>query len=137
MKIHASFASLALAAVAYCDESTFSGRNALGAVACESELCSKLGADLLEKGGNAADAMVGTVICVGTVAMYHSGIGGGGFMVIRTPEDKYEVIDFRETAPAAASQDMFAEDVDLSITGGLARYVIRFRHICGILSMIA
>ena len=93
----------------------------LGAVASESEICSKLGANLLERGGNAADAMVGTVLCVGTVAMYHSGIGGGGFMVIRTPEDEYEFIDFRETAPAAAFQDMYNENVNLSITGGLAR----------------
>ena len=97
------------------------GDDALGAVASESEICSKLGANLLERGGNAADAMVGTVLCVGTVAMYHSGIGGGGFMVIRTPADEYEFIDFRETAPAAAFQDMYNENVNLSITGGLAR----------------
>ena len=93
----------------------------VGAVASESEICSKIGADLLERGGSAADAMVGTVLCVGTVAMYHSGIGGGGFMVIRTPDDEYEFIDFRETAPAAAFQDMYNENVNLSITGGLAR----------------
>ena len=99
------------------DDSDYS----LGAVASESEICSELGANLLEQGGNAADAMVGTVLCVGTVAMYHSGIGGGGFMVIRTPADDYEFIDFRETAPAAAFQDMYNENVNLSITGGLAR----------------
>ena len=98
------------------------GIDQVGAVACESKICSNIGADLLERGGSAADAMVGTVLCVGTVAMYHSGIGGGGFMVIRTPEDEYEFIDFRETAPAAAFQDMYNENANLSITGGLARY---------------
>lgn len=98
------------------------GSDQVGAVASESELCSNIGADLLERGGSAADAMVGTVLCVGTVAMYHSGIGGGGFMVIRTPEDEYEFIDFRETAPAAAFQDMYNENANLSLTGGLARY---------------
>lgn len=45
----------------------------LGAVASESDICSQIGVDLLEIGGNAADAMVGTVFCVGVVGMYHSG----------------------------------------------------------------
>lgn len=39
----------------------------LGAVASEAEICSTIGIDLLRKGGSAADAMVGTVFCVGTV----------------------------------------------------------------------
>jgi gamma-glutamyltranspeptidase/glutathione hydrolase len=45
----------------------------LGAVASESDICSRIGTDLLQQGGNAADAMVGTVACVGVVGMYHSG----------------------------------------------------------------
>jgi gamma-glutamyltranspeptidase/glutathione hydrolase len=45
----------------------------LGAVASESDICSHIGIDLLKLGGNAADAMVGTVFCVGVVGMYHSG----------------------------------------------------------------
>jgi gamma-glutamyltranspeptidase/glutathione hydrolase len=45
----------------------------LGAVASEAEICSHIGIDLLKAGGNAADAMVGTVACIGTVGMYHSG----------------------------------------------------------------
>jgi gamma-glutamyltranspeptidase/glutathione hydrolase len=45
----------------------------LGAVASESDICSHIGTDLLKHGGNAADAMVGTVACVGVVGMYHSG----------------------------------------------------------------
>lgn len=94
-----------------------------GAVASESSICSKIGIDLLANGGNAADALVGTVFCIGVVAMYHSGIGGGGFMVVRAPNGTYEAIDFRETAPAAAFQDMYNNDTDLSIFGGLARYV--------------
>lgn len=44
-----------------------------GAVASESAVCSQIGIDLLKAGGNAADAMVGTVLCVGVTAMYHSG----------------------------------------------------------------
>jgi gamma-glutamyltranspeptidase/glutathione hydrolase len=45
----------------------------LGAVASESDICSHIGIELLKLGGNAADAMVGTVACVGVVGMYHSG----------------------------------------------------------------
>jgi hypothetical protein len=48
--------------------------NHLGAVASESEICSHIGIELLKKGGNAADALVGTVFCVGVVGMYHSGM---------------------------------------------------------------
>jgi gamma-glutamyltranspeptidase/glutathione hydrolase len=46
----------------------------LGAVASESDICSHIGVELLRKGGNAADAMVGTVACVGVIGMYHSGL---------------------------------------------------------------
>ena len=44
-----------------------------GAVASESDVCSRIGTELLEQGGNAAGAMVGTVACVGVIGMYHSG----------------------------------------------------------------
>lgn len=53
--------------------------------------------------------------------MQHSGIGGGGFMLVRAPNGSYEFIDFREAAPAAAFQDMYNNDTDASIYGGLAR----------------
>jgi len=55
--------------------------------------------------------------------MYHSGIGGGGFMLVRSSNGSYEFIDFRETAPAAAFQDMYKNNTAASIYGGLARYV--------------
>ncbi|KAM0445415.1 hypothetical protein ACHAQK_001621 [Fusarium lateritium] len=99
--------------------------NNLGAVASESQICSTIGVNILREGGNAADAMVATVLCVGTVGMYHSGIGGGGFMLIHKGDGKnqtapYEFVDFRETAPAAATQDMFKNNVNESISGGKA-----------------
>lgn len=95
----------------------------LGAVACENAVCSHIGTDLLQRGGNAVDAIVGTVFCVGTVHMYHSGIGGGGFMVVRDSDGAYETVNFREMAPAAAHRDMYEGNFDASLTGGLARYV--------------
>ncbi|KAM0563095.1 hypothetical protein ACHAPJ_001942 [Fusarium lateritium] len=97
--------------------------NKLGAVASESEICSTIGVDILRTGGNAADAMVAAVLCVGTIGMYHSGIGGGGFMLIHKPDGKnetapYEYVDFRETAPEAATEGMFKKNVNASIFGG-------------------
>ncbi|KAI5306643.1 18S rRNA pseudouridine methyltransferase [Ascosphaera pollenicola] len=83
----------------------------LGAVSCEHELCSRIGADILSRGGNAADIIE---------ALHHSGIGGGGFMVVRNSDGTKEFIDFREIAPAAASRDMFSENRNGSIFGGSA-----------------
>ncbi|OGE52752.1 hypothetical protein PENARI_c009G10880 [Penicillium arizonense] len=71
-------------------------------------------------GGNAADALVATEFCIGVIGMYHSGIGGGGFMLVKSPNGTYEFIDFRETAPAAAFEDMYKNNEDASIYGGLA-----------------
>ncbi|KAL8899234.1 MAG: hypothetical protein Q9207_006297 [Kuettlingeria erythrocarpa] len=52
--------------------------------------------------------------------MYHSGIGGGGLALIKAPNGTHESIDFRETAPAAASVDMFKDNYEASLRGGLA-----------------
>lgn len=75
---------------------------------------------LIASQGSAADAMVSTTLCVGVIGMYHSGIGGGGFMLVRDKNGNYETIDYRETAPAAASQDMYKHDQNASVYGGLA-----------------
>jgi gamma-glutamyltranspeptidase/glutathione hydrolase len=75
---------------------------------------------VLQDGGNAADSLVATTLCVGVIGMYHSGIGGGGFMLVRSANGSYEFIDFRETAPAAAFQDMYNNNTNSSIYGGLA-----------------
>ncbi|KAI0025062.1 gamma-glutamyltranspeptidase [Xylariomycetidae sp. FL0641] len=92
-----------------------------GAVASESKICSQIGIDLLALGGNAVDAWVGTQLCVGVIGMYHSGLGGGGFSLIRDGSDgNYTVIDYREAAPAAAFEDMYRDNVNGSIFGGLA-----------------
>ena len=53
--------------------------------------------------------------------MYHSGLGGGGFMLVRSSNATYEAIDFREKAPQAAFQDMYVGNLNASIRGGLAR----------------
>lgn len=52
---------------------------------------------------------------------HHSGIGGGGFMLVRSPNGTYESVDFRETAPTAAFENMYKDNVNGSLFGGLAR----------------
>lgn len=101
----------------------------LGATASESSVCSRIGVNLIKDGGNAADALVGTVFCIGVIGMYHSGIGGGGFMLVRGSNGSYTFIDFRETAPAAAFQDMYNNNTALSLFGGLARHVVLFKSL--------
>jgi gamma-glutamyltranspeptidase/glutathione hydrolase len=93
-----------------------------GAVATEIKTCSDIGVDIMKQGGNAADAMIGAQLCVGIIAGYHSGIGGGGFMTVRSPNGSYETIDFREFAPGAATELMYVNTKipNASVVGGLA-----------------
>lgn len=70
--------------------------------------------------GNAADAHVGAQLCVGVIGMYHSGIGGGGFALVRDSDGNYETIDYREAAPAAAFEDMYKGNLGGAVAGGLS-----------------
>lgn len=71
----------------------------------------KIGIEILEKGGNAIDAAVAVGFAMGVAEPATSGIGGGGFMTIKAPMHKNPIfIDFREMAPAKASTDMWTFD---------------------------
>lgn len=52
--------------------------------------------------------------------MYHSGIGGGGFALVRDSKGNYEAIDYREAAPKAAFEDMYKGNLPGAVVGGLA-----------------
>jgi gamma-glutamyltranspeptidase len=52
--------------------------------------------------------------------MYHSGIGGGGFMIVRGADGSKEVIDFRETVPSQAHQDMYTGNLMGTLLSGLS-----------------
>ena len=73
------------------------------------EEASKIGSDILKKGGNAYDAMVATQLALAVVYPVAGNIGGGGFMVYRTNEGKTGALDFREKAPLNASKDMYLD----------------------------
>ncbi|MEC7946596.1 MAG: gamma-glutamyltransferase, partial [Myxococcota bacterium] len=96
--------------------------SARGMVAADEASASRAGAAVLAAGGNAVDAAVATALACGVAQPSSSGLGGGGFAVIVTPDGQREVLDFREVAPAAATPDMFvrATAEDASIRGGLA-----------------
>ncbi|KAJ2853248.1 hypothetical protein GGI22_004940, partial [Coemansia erecta] len=92
-----------------------------GAVATDEPRCSAIGADVLRDGGSAVDAAVASALCIGVLQAHSSGIGGGGFMLIRPQDSEPPVlVDFRETAGSAATEDMFIEDIKLAQIGGLA-----------------
>lgn len=92
-----------------------------GVVTTEVDVCSNVGAETLLKGGSAADAVIAASLCVGSIAAFHSGIGGGGHVLVHAPDGSITHIDARETAPAAAYEDMFTDAGPGSSTlGGLA-----------------
>ncbi|KAI8096996.1 gamma-glutamyltransferase [Halteromyces radiatus] len=91
-----------------------------GGVAVEAEECSNVGVQILQQGGNAVDSAIASALCIGVINNHATGIGGGGFMLIRSPNGTYELIDFRERAPAKAHQDMFVEDPMLAQVGALS-----------------
>jgi len=85
--------------------------SANGMVAAAHPLAAQTGVDILQKGGNAIDAAVATAFALNAVEPNASGIGGGGFMLIRFAETgEVIVLDYREVAPAAATKDMFASE---------------------------
>ena len=79
-----------------------------GMVVAQERLGAEIGADVLRRGGNAVDAAVATGFAMAVSYPRAGNIGGGGFMVIHSAERSEDVaIDYRETAPAAATRDMF------------------------------
>src|SRR5436853_2874062 len=79
-----------------------------GMVVAQEKLATRIGADILRQGGNAVDAAVATGFALAVTYPRAGNIGGGGFMVIHSAERGQDItIDYRETAPAAMTQDIF------------------------------
>ena len=78
------------------------------AVAADHPAASAAGAEILARGGNAADAAAATMLALGVANPASSGMGGGGFLLYYRAEDQsLTYLDFRERAPAAATADMY------------------------------
>lgn len=79
-----------------------------GIVVSDAPLATQAGVDVLEAGGNAVDAAVATAFALAVVYPRAGNLGGGGFLVARIDQQDF-ALDFRETAPAAATRDMFED----------------------------
>jgi gamma-glutamyltranspeptidase/glutathione hydrolase len=88
-------------------------------------LASKIGIEIIQKGGNAIDAAVATQFALAIVFPEAGNIGGGGFMVMRDANGNLSALDYRERAPSKASRDMYLDSTGtvidgLSTKGGLS-----------------
>ncbi|KAI5066330.1 hypothetical protein GOP47_0018954 [Adiantum capillus-veneris] len=97
-------------------------RGFTGAVSGEDSRCSEIGRDIMaEMGGNAVDATVAVALCSGVVNPMASGIGGGAFLLfLPTNATSPLAFDFREVAPGAASENMYAGNEELKLRGALS-----------------
>jgi gamma-glutamyltranspeptidase/glutathione hydrolase len=96
-----------------------------GLVVSSSDIASDTGAAILARGGNAVDAAVATAFALAVTHPFAGNIGGGGFMVVRTPDGKATSFDYRETAPGKSTPTMYLGadgniDMRLTNTGYLA-----------------
>jgi gamma-glutamyltranspeptidase/glutathione hydrolase len=81
------------------------------AIASADPLATQAGMEVLAAGGNAFDAAVAVAGALGVVEPAASGLGGGGFFLLYlAAEDEYKFIDARETAPAAATRNMYLDE---------------------------
>ena len=100
------------------------GKNAM--VASQHELASKIGVEVMKKGGNAVDAAVAVALALAVVYPEAGNLGGGGFMLIRFKDGKTTAIDYREMAPKAATRDVFV-DKDGNLIRGEGSSTIGYR----------
>lgn len=92
--------------------------NTQGMVATEQALATQIGVDILKRGGNAIDAGVAVGFALAVVLPNAGNIGGGGFMMIHDAKTGKDIaLDFRETAPAGASRDMYLDSQGNVVAG--------------------
>jgi gamma-glutamyltranspeptidase/glutathione hydrolase len=89
-----------------------------GLVVCTSAPACDAGAAILARGGNAVDAAVATAFALAVTHPSAGNIGGGGFMLVRSPNGAVTSFDYREKAPGRSTRTMYLRDgkVDISLT---------------------
>src|SRR5499427_8791516 len=80
-----------------------------GVVASTNEIASKVGVDIMKRGGNAVDAAIAVAFALAVTHPVAGNLGGGGFMMIRMKDGKATAIDYREMAPAAATRNVYLD----------------------------
>ncbi|AEF24340.1 gamma-glutamyltransferase [Pseudomonas fulva] len=111
-------------AIAACSNAVLAANLDGGAVAAPDEYAAKVAAEVLKKGGNAVDAAVATAFTLAITYPEAGNIGGGGFMTLFMDGKPY-FLDYRETAPKAATKTMYLDDKgevieNLSLVGAKA-----------------
>lgn len=86
-------------------------------VVSSNSLSSKVGVEILKKGGNAIDASIATAFSLAVTLPSAGNIGGGGFIVFMDSKGKTTTFDFREKAPLSATNDMYLNDQGMLIDG--------------------
>ena len=81
-----------------------------GLVVSVDPIASRVGAEVLAEGGNAVDAAVATALALAVTHPEAGNVGGGGFMLVKPMGEDAYCIDYRETAPALATADMFLDE---------------------------
>jgi gamma-glutamyltranspeptidase/glutathione hydrolase len=76
-------------------------------VASNNRLAAEVGAEVMKQGGNAIDGAVATGFALAVTFPEAGNLGGGGYMVIRMVDGRVDALDYRETAPLAATRDMY------------------------------
>src|SRR5262245_51423372 len=100
---------ISLAFPAYAGDGAVTARH--GMVVAQEKHAAKVGAAVLERGGNAVDAAVATGFALAVTYPRAGNIGGGGYMVIHLARPNRQIaIDYRETAPKATTRDIFLND---------------------------
>jgi len=90
-------------------DSQFAGAGKTFLVVTEAGAATKVGRDVIAAGGNAVDATVAVAFALAVVHPTAGNLGGGGFAVVRVGKGEIGALDFRETAPAAATPDMYLD----------------------------
>ncbi len=80
-----------------------------GVVASINEVASKVGVDIMKRGGNAVDAAIAVAVALAVTHPAAGNLGGGGFMMIRLKDGRTTAIDYREMAPAAAHRNVYLD----------------------------
>jgi gamma-glutamyltranspeptidase/glutathione hydrolase len=80
-----------------------------GMVASTNEVASRVGVDIMKRGGNAVDAAIAVAFALTATHPAAGNLGGGGFMMIRLKDGRTTAIDYREMAPAAAHRDVYLD----------------------------
>jgi gamma-glutamyltranspeptidase/glutathione hydrolase len=97
-----------------------------GMVASNSEIASRIGVEVMQRGGNAIDAAIAVGLALAVVYPYAGNIGGGGFMMIRKKDGTATAIDYREMAPKAASRNIYL-DKDGKLIKGEGGSILGYR----------